>query len=141
VDLQDRTDINDLYVDYCHRLDAGDAEGWADLFAPEASFELLDAPGGTAVFSVEGRDGLIQMAREEYSNRGDGAGRHWATNILIEGQGPVAHGKCYGFVLQAVDGKMEILAHGNFVDELVKQDDGWRFKRRTCTVIGADRLQ
>ena len=43
LEISDRIEIEELLARYCHRVDHGDAEGWAALFTPDASFEVPGA--------------------------------------------------------------------------------------------------
>jgi hypothetical protein len=39
-------------------------------------------------------------------------------------------------LIQSIDGDIRWIAHGNFDDQLVKLDEGWRFERRTLWPLG-----
>jgi len=135
MDPRDHIEIHELYALYGHRMDAGDAEGWARLFTPDGSWDRVEEPGGEAVFSVAGFDDLVAFAKEDYAGRGAGKGRHWMGNVVLEGEAPRARGRTYGFLLQLIDGEVRFVAHGNFEDELVKTGEGWRFARRAVLLL------
>jgi hypothetical protein len=136
MDPQDRFEIQDLYALYGHTMDAGDFAGWAGLFTEDGVWDRVEEPGGEPLFAVTGRRALIEFAREDYAGRGSGMGRHWMGNLVIEGEPPLARGRCYGFLIQLIDGRLEWLAHGNFYDDLVKiEGEGWRFGRRSVVLL------
>jgi hypothetical protein len=135
MDPLDHFAIRELYALYAHRMDAGDAEGWADLFTPDGSWERVDEPGGPAVFSVVGHDALTTFARDDYAGRGSGTARHWMGNIVLEGEPPQVRGRTYGFLLQLVGTEIRFVAHGDFEDDLVKTADGWQFARRAVRLL------
>lgn len=136
MDPRDHIEIQELYALYGHTMDAGDFEGWAGLFAPDGAWERVTEPGGEVVFSVKGREALVEFAREDYAGRGAGMGRHWMGNIVLQGEAPKATGRTYGFLIQSIDGEIKWIAHGNFYDDLVKLDEGWRFQRRAIFPLG-----
>jgi hypothetical protein len=70
MDPQDYMEIQQLYAAYGHRMDSGDAEGWANLYTPDGAWEKLDGPGGKADFGVYGREDLAAFAREDFAARG-----------------------------------------------------------------------
>jgi hypothetical protein len=136
MDPRDHIEIERLYALYGHTMDAGDAEGWASLFSPDGSWDRVEQPGGEAVFSVKGHADLTAFAREDYAARGAGAGRHWMGNVLIDGDTTRAQGRSYGFLIQLIEGEVKWIAHGNFEDDFVKLDEGWRFARRAVCLLG-----
>jgi hypothetical protein len=133
MDEQDRFEINQLYASYGHRIDSGDARGWAELFTADGRWDRVDEPDGPVVFSVAGHDDLEAFAEEDHRVR---PGRHWMGNILLEGEAPNVTGRTYGFLIAHVDGEIRWIAHGDFTDELVKTAGGWRFARRTIRPLG-----
>jgi hypothetical protein len=135
MDPHDYMEIHQLYAAYAHTMDAGDFAGWAGLFTPDGAWERVDGATGEVVFSVSGRADLEAFAREDYAARGGGTGRHWTGNIMLEGDGPRVRGRTYAFLIQAIDGAVEWIAHGNFDDDLVKFDEGWRFERRAVRLL------
>lgn len=135
MDPKDRYEIEELYALYCHTMDAGDAEGWADLFTADGLWDRVVEPGSEPVFRVDGRSALIEFAREDYAGRGSGLARHWMGNIVLEGNAERAKGRCYGFLIQLIDGKLEWLAHGNFSDDLFVVGGKWRFARRSVLLL------
>lgn len=136
MDPQDYIEIQQLYAAYGHRMDSGDADGWAALYTEDGAWEKLDGPGGRADFGVYGRADLAAFAREDFAGRGSGAGRHWMGNVLLDGEAPKISGRTYGFLIQMVEGEIRWQVHANFEDDLVKTDEGWLFARRAAVPLG-----
>jgi hypothetical protein len=67
---EDRLDILDLLARYCWLVDAGDGDGWADLWTEDGKFTGIPTP-------LQGRDQLRKLPT--------GKLRHIITNIVIAG--------------------------------------------------------
>lgn len=116
--------IQQLYARYNHAIDFGDADGWAACFTEDGVFS---APGT----EVAGRESLRTFAAD-FSTRM--RARHWTNNLLIDGDGDVARGRCYLALLRLGEEGVRIAATGRYEDELVRAGEGWRFRRRTVTM-------
>lgn len=59
--LEDRAAISDLVYTYALNIRDGNGRGCADLFAPDAAFEMYDCAEGTRQLRkrLEGRDAII----------------------------------------------------------------------------------
>lgn len=122
--VEDQLEIQQLYARYNHAIDSGDAEGWANCFIPEGKF------ASSAGASFEGSEKLAEFARG-FAQRM--TGRHWTNNLVIEGDGEHATGRCY-LMLYSLGGKeapATVVTTGIYQDALVKTIDGWRFSERT----------
>lgn len=122
----DRAAISALIHEYCFRLDAGDFDGVADLFA-DATFSSTMNPAVR-----RGRDEIraIYGAVIVYDD-GTPRTQHAITNTTIAfDTDDEASTRSYFTVLQAMtDGIRPILA-GEYRDRFARFDGGWRFIER-----------
>ena len=88
ISAQDYTDIQQLYARYNHAIDSGDAEGWANTFTPDGTFN-----------QVSGHDALVGFVHNWVDKMNGGARRHWNTNLLITPTPDGAKGAVYLFLL------------------------------------------
>jgi len=119
--------IQQLYAAYNHRIDFGSAEEWADCFTPDAVFD--------SGYSVEkGREALLAF---HGTTRAMVPGiRHFATNILIDGDDDTATGSAYLEATTGFGADRTPIATGRYDDSLVRTDEGWRFVRRVMRPDG-----
>ncbi|MEE8422019.1 MAG: nuclear transport factor 2 family protein [Dehalococcoidia bacterium] len=110
--------IQQLVARYNHAIDGGDAEGWANCFTAEASFQISGRE------PTVGREALAEIVRR----RADGS-RHVTTNMLIEGDGGTATMRAYLTVLR----ERAVSVTGSYTDRLVKVDGRWLFEQRLFT--------
>jgi hypothetical protein len=130
-----------LVAHYTHRVDFGEAERVAELFAEDGVWEVGDA-------RFEGRDALRAMfrARQDMAGR---RSRHVCTNLAIDVVGPdEAAGLVYlslyrhDFATSAPNDTPAPggppVAVGQYRDRFVRTEDGWRFAfRRAELAFGA----
>ena len=116
---EDHLAILNLIARYNHAIDLGDPEMWADCFIEDGEFDARP------VTHCHGRADLLEFCR--LSQRGQG--RHWTSNVLVEGEGDTATASLYLMTLQpgavAVPG-----VTGVYHDQLVKQNGDWKIKHR-----------
>src|SRR5204863_1866598 len=126
--LSAETQITNLLFTYAERIDGGDIEGLADLFAHAV---LTGGDGGR---DAQGREGALAW----FGGGGGGSERrktkHVTTNVIIEldDAGTRAHVRSvYHVLLEADDGKgSTIITAGRYHDELELVSGSWRFARR-----------
>src|SRR5258708_2466783 len=112
----DYIEIQQLYARYNHAIDSGDAEGYANLFVPDGSFN-----------NNIGHDALIAFIK----NRNGANMRHWNTNLVITPTPEGASGAVSLMFLTAGLTPPVVTGAGKYDDTLVKTAQGWRFKKRT----------
>lgn len=115
-------EIEALLYEYAFRLDAGDLDGVAGLFAA--------ATWRSGRRALRGRD-EVRTAYDPVRLYGDGrpGTQHVITNarVAIAPDGRTATSRCYFTVLQAA----RIILAGRYHDELARsQDLGWHFTDR-----------
>ncbi|MBA2933613.1 nuclear transport factor 2 family protein [Sphingomonas sp. CGMCC 1.13654] len=129
LDIADQLAIQDLFANYCHRVDHGDAAGWVALFAPDGSFEVAGA------LKLEGADRLTAMPGI-VAQQGNGKWRHQITNIVARpgDDERTAHVVAYGLVTDWQDGGKP--ASFTDYDIMLRRMDGeWRIARLVATLV------
>lgn len=122
--------IADLVHTYAERVDAGDFEGVADLFA----YAEVTVEGSDAVH--RGRAEVLDLYRRSTRLHDDGTPRtkHVTTNLLIEVDDAAGFASCrsYFTVLQAVPGELALqpVIAGRYHDVFERVAGQWRFVRR-----------
>lgn len=130
--LEDLEEIRRLYVDYGRHLDAGDAGGYASLFARDAKVRL------GPVLRADGR-AEIERAATDMLRRVREAGRsvHIIGTPAVELHGDTATGECVWAAVSEHDGATRVIV-GRHLDELVREDGRWRFLvRRGVIDVGS----
>ena len=122
--LEDLEEIRQLFVDYGQYLDAGDFEAYADLFAADGEVRL--GPMGSA----QGRD-QIKALMEQALAGVIGTGDHLITSPRVQIDGDTATAEVMWTVIQrGPDGAPVVSMIGRHRDELVRENDRWRFRKR-----------
>lgn len=129
---EDRLEILDLFARRAQLFDAGEAEGWAGLFTPDARLSIRPGPGIPAV-ETGGHADLVALARKHYDEMYTKRGiRHEVFNVVIESTETGARVMSYLMMLRVGDGQpAQLVATGRYVDELARGAEGWRFTSRT----------
>ncbi len=130
----DREAITDLVYAYAERIDVGDFEGVADLFAEaELTFE-----GFTQ--GRPGREKILAMYEASTRRYDDGTPKtkHVMTNVVVEvgDDRRSATARTYFTVLQAVPGvfSLQPIIAGRYRDAFTHTDGSWRFSHRHMLV-------
>jgi hypothetical protein len=132
--VEDRLDIQGLYALYNLASDAADVQTYVDCFTADG--EMLSPEVG---IEVRGAVALAAHKERDKANRGGRYRRHWNGNLHLEllGDGSV-RGRCYLIAYNGMPGDLPVIADcGVYEDVLVKNDDGWKFARRTLTMDGS----
>lgn len=124
VRAQDRVAIEQLMWDYIHSLDAGNAEAYAALFAPDGQF-------GRGDNAVKGREALKKMildARQQFKSEDTGGEKaprmyHVVTNPHIEFVDE-DHARYYAYWM-GVFTSGDVTSAGREVNELVRMNGQW----------------
>ena len=122
--LEDLQSINALFVEYGHHLDAGDLEAYADCITDDG--ELLLGPIGRAT----GREAIKAMMAPTLTGL-VGNSFHLITNPRVTLDGDRASAVVMWSVVQRdADHRPVLQMIGRHEDELVRDGDRWRFRRR-----------
>ncbi|MGH8185605.1 MAG: nuclear transport factor 2 family protein [Steroidobacteraceae bacterium] len=116
---QDYIDIEQLYAQYNHAIDSGDAEGWAATFTPDGTFNRF-----------AGKDALVGFIQQWKEKMNGMNRRHWNTNLRIVPGKDGASATVFLMLLDVSQKPATIVSTGMYNDTLVKTAEGWRFKTR-----------
>ena len=130
--------ITNLIFAYAERIDAGDYEGVADLFAAGR----ITAEGTDTVRS--GRDEILAMYRQTtriHEDTGTPRTKHVTTNLIIDvdDESDTARARSYFTVLQAAPGlDLQPVIAGRYHDRFERGQGAWRFAERRiiCDLFG-----
>jgi len=117
--------IQQLYANYSHALDKGEAERFAATFVEDGEF-TGGRPAGRANETrtpLKGKEGLANMGSR-------GGGRHFTANLVITPTPEGAKGSCYLLLFNARNVPATITETAIYDDTLVKTPQGWKFKKR-----------
>ncbi|TMM10880.1 MAG: nuclear transport factor 2 family protein [Actinobacteria bacterium] len=130
--------ITNLIFAYAERIDAGDYEGVADLFAAGR----ITAEGTDTVRS--GRDEILAMYRQTtriHEDTGTPRTKHVTTNLIIDvdDESDTARARSYFTVLQAAPGlDLQPVIAGRYHDRFERSHGSWCFTERhiICDLFG-----
>jgi 3-phenylpropionate/cinnamic acid dioxygenase small subunit len=133
-----QTAIARLVYAYAERIDEGDFEGVAELFAAGT----ITVEGTDAVRA--GRDDVLEMYRQStriYEDTGTPKTKHVTTNVVIEvdEEAGTAHARSYFTVLQATpELPLQPVIAGRYRDRFERPEGTWRFAERhmICDLFG-----
>ena len=129
-------EIENLLYTYAERIDAGDFEGVADLFAHGRILAAADAPPeGT----FAGRDRVLALYRGSTRLHADGTphARHLTTNAIIEVDEPAGTGAArtsYTVLQQTGDQPLQPIITGRYHDTFQRLEGRWWFDTRIMLV-------
>jgi uncharacterized protein (TIGR02246 family) len=123
--LEEKDAVREVLAEYCFRLDGGDYDGMAALFAEDGTWD-------TAFGKATGRPAIAQLARDIRARAGDNRPRaiHLVTNIAITLDGDAAEVRSNWTVVQNGPEGPKIGSGGGYADRMVKQGGRWLFRYR-----------
>jgi len=129
-------EIENVLYTYAERIDAGDLEGVADLFAHGRVQAAADAP---RELIFEGRERVLALYRGSARIYPDGSPhtKHVTTNAIIdvEDTGIRARARSYYTVFQQVDDfPLQPIIAGRYHDTFHRLEDEWWFDTRVMFV-------
>jgi 3-phenylpropionate/cinnamic acid dioxygenase small subunit len=129
-------EIEHLLYAYAERLDAGDLDGVADLFAHG---RICGVKGGPPSTVFEGREGVRRMYEVMTRLYEDGTPKtkHVTTNVRVEvdEQAGTASARAYFTVFQATPVlPLQAIISGRYEDTFARVDGSWAFDTRTMLV-------
>lgn len=125
-----RNDIENLLYLYAERVDAGDFEGVADLFA---AGDIIGPDGEVA---ASGRAAVLALYRNStrlYPDNGTPHTKHVTSNVILEvGEcNSVATARSYFTVYQQTEAfPLQPIIAGRYHDSFAKVEGQWCFKQR-----------
>jgi 3-phenylpropionate/cinnamic acid dioxygenase small subunit len=129
-------EIENLLYIYAERIDAGDLEGVAELFAHG---RVAGSPDATREQTFEGRDAVLKLYRGSARIYDDGSPhtKHVTTNAIIEVDEGVdaASARSHYTVFQQVDDfPLQPIITGRYRDTFQRIDGRWWFDTRILFV-------
>jgi len=129
-DITDYLEIQRLMHQFNLRFDDGDADGFADLFAPDGVLESASAGASATPEARRAKVADASARRPAY--------RHFTTNVVIEPDGDErARATSCWLYMELHDGTIVTRGIGTYTDEIVKSDGRWLFFRRTATATAS----
>ncbi len=130
-------EIENLLYTYAERIDAGDLDGVADLFAHGRIHGQENGPPETVFEGREAVRGLYGMATRIYEDTGTPKTKHLTTNARIEvdDDAGAATARTSYLVTQATDAlPLQVIITGRYHDTFQRIDGRWWFDSRTMFV-------
>ncbi|ONF74388.1 nuclear transport factor 2 family protein [Amycolatopsis keratiniphila] len=101
--------VQRFYSDRLHKLDAGDAEGWAQSFAEDGVFETNARPEpsfGRKAIETETKNAAGRLKENKIQRR------HWIGMMTVAGEGdPHLSVEAYCIVVETAKGEAPVLAY------------------------------
>ena len=129
-------DIENLIYAYAERLDAGDLDGVAELFAHGRICGIKNGPPETVFTGVAGVRQMYEMATRLYDD-GTPKTKHNTSNvqIYVDDSAGTARSRSYYAVTQATpDLPLQVIVTGHYHDTFHRVDGAWWFDSRTMFV-------
>lgn len=129
-------DIENLIYAYAERLDAGDLDGVAELFAHGRICGIENGPPETVFTGVAGVRQMYEMATRLYDD-GTPRTKHNTSNvqIYVDDSAGTARSRSYYAVTQSTpDLPLQVIVTGHYHDTFHRVDGAWWFDTRTMFV-------
>ncbi|HYP34809.1 MAG TPA: aromatic-ring-hydroxylating dioxygenase subunit beta [Stellaceae bacterium] len=134
-----RLELEQLYTDYVHCLDADELEHWPDFFTEDCFYRVTSAENYEAGLPL----GLIHatsrnMLKDRVSALREAniyepqRYRHIVSSIKIVEEHSVALDLVANFLVVRTmqEGDMTLFGAGRYVDQVRQTDEGWKFARK-----------
>jgi anthranilate 1,2-dioxygenase small subunit len=134
-----RLELDQLYADYVHCLDADELECWPDFFIEDCFYRITSAENYEAglplgLIYATSRDMLKDRvsALREANIYEPQRYRHLVSSIRIVGETAGVLDLVANFLVVRTmqDGDMTIFGAGCYVDQVRRDGDGWKFARK-----------
>jgi 3-phenylpropionate/cinnamic acid dioxygenase small subunit len=132
----DAREIENLVYTYAERLDAGDLDGVAALFAHGRICGMEDGPPETVFAGVARVRQMYEMATRLYED-GTPKTKHLTTNVAlrVDEHAGTAQGSAYYCVTQATpELPLQVIVTGRYRDTFHRVDGTWWFDTRIMYV-------
>src|ERR1700720_3767217 len=138
-----RLELEELYTDYVHCLDADELERWPDFFTEDCFYRITSAENYEAGMPL----GLIHatsrnMLKDRVSALREAniyepqRYRHLVSSIkVVEEREPTLELSANFLVVRTMqDGDMTLFAAGRYLDQVRYEDGSWKFARKTVVL-------
>ena len=138
-DIVRRLELEDLYTEYAHCLDADALERWPEFFTEDCHYRVTSAENYAAGYPVgliyASSKGMLEdrvSALREANIYEPQTYRHLISGIRVEKDDGGALDLTANFLVVRTmqDGAMSLFATGQYVDRVVRQAGGWKFARK-----------
>jgi len=128
--LEDIEAIRNLFLEYGRLADTKDWAGYSDLFVESGTFDSPHSVG-----TVTGAKEIRERLGSAYGDDPADA-VHLFHNIEVHVEGDRATAKSiWTFMRPGENGyPPQVLMSGNYTDDLVRTDAGWKFEIRRCRI-------
>ena len=129
-------DIENLVYTYAERIDAGDLDGVAALFAHGRICGVEDGPPETVFEGTARVRQMYEMATRLYDD-GTPKTKHFTTNVRVDvdEEAGTARASAYYCVTQATaELPLQVIVTGHYRDTFHRVDGAWWFDSRTMYV-------
>lgn len=131
-EIADKQRIQELQNRYAYSIDSGNYDKLDAMFTPDATYHFVT--GSTN--NIEGLKSTIQDALKPLTTSQHINGNQWAE---IEGDRATAgcYFKVHMYKQGLADGEHFEMG-GRYDDELIRTSEGWRFSKRTITILWSE---
>ena len=138
-----RLELEALYTEYAHCLDADRLEEWPNFFTDDCYYRVTSAENFEAglplgIIYATSKAMLVDrvMALRKANVYEPQRYRHMIANIRIERDGGNAFDLSANFLIVRTmqDGAMRLFAAGRYVDRVVRTPSGWKFARKDAVL-------
>ena len=124
--LEDRIAIRELHEAYADAVVRADAVDWAKVWTKDAHWTLMAT-------AVEGREAIVALWTQAMSGLDAVSFHCMPSATMIDGDR--ATGRCQTLeIMRTKDGTTRVIG-GLYGDEMIRQDDGWRYSRRVYRIV------
>src|SRR5438309_10320039 len=141
--LARRLEIEQLYTDYVHCLDADELERWPDFFTEDCFYRITSAENyeagkplalihATSRNMLKDRVSALRKANIYEPQRY----RHLVSSIkVVEKRAPTLELSANFLVVRTMqEGDMTLFAAGRYLDQVRYEDSTWKFARKTVVL-------
>jgi len=121
--LVDRIEITELLSRYSWAFDSRDGDAYVGVFTDDGE---LQGPTTT----ISGKESLRSWAND-YPRE---PSKHFNTNVVIDGDGLVAHVSSYLVVIRLEESGLRPILMGSYEDVVHKTPNGWRINHRKLII-------
>jgi 3-phenylpropionate/cinnamic acid dioxygenase small subunit len=135
--VADEVAITKLVARIAQLADTGELTDYAQCFTDDAEWVL--PPGSGVDLEAQVRSGIADIVRGAQERRdagiqGPGTNtRHVVSTVAVDTNGDRANGRAYWRYYGQTDDTPQLLTLGQYDDEFVRTETGWRLRRRTIT--------
>lgn len=124
--IEDRLAIRELAARYNRAFDYGNPEAWADCFSEDGTFNM-----GSKELAA-GQEALLAFAKKAIPTM---KVKHCTTDAIVEVNGDTGTHDAYLILVDFSD-KTTVNNSGRYLDDVVKVNGQWKFKKRVVELDG-----